>query len=129
MDERLIQQQEQELAKTGRYYLHVCFMTIPLLCILQRVADHQVDIIECCGHPLVQAFQHRHAKADVGHKVAVHHVIMQHLRTGIQHHAAVCAKLIEISRKDRRTNDRHCVLYSPLFFRKITPSVLPEHLF
>ena len=32
MDERLIQQQEQELAKTGRYYLHVCFMTIPLLC-------------------------------------------------------------------------------------------------
>ena len=31
MDERLIQQQEQELAKTGRYYLHVCFMTIPLL--------------------------------------------------------------------------------------------------
>ena len=41
----------------------------------------------------------------------------------------VCAKLIEISRKDRRTNDRHCVLYSPLFFRKITPSVLPEHLF
>ena len=51
------------------------------------------------------------------------------LRTGIQHHAAVCAKLIEISRKDRRTNDRHCVLYSPLFFRKITPSVLPEHLF
>ena len=32
MDERLIRQQEQELAKTGRYYLHVCFMTIPLLC-------------------------------------------------------------------------------------------------
>ena len=32
MDERLIQQQEQELAKTGRYYLHVCLMTIPLLC-------------------------------------------------------------------------------------------------
>ena len=32
MDERLIQQQEQELAKTGLYYLHVCFMTIPLLC-------------------------------------------------------------------------------------------------
>ena len=32
MDERLIQQQEQELTKTGRYYLHVCFMTIPLLC-------------------------------------------------------------------------------------------------
>lgn len=41
----------------------------------------------------------------------------------------LCTKLIEISRKDRRTNDRHCVLYSPLFFRKITPSVLPEHLF
>ena len=99
------------------------------LCVLQRVADHQVDIVECCGHPLVQAFQYRHAKADVGHKVAVHHVIMQHLRTGIQHHAAVCAKLIEISRKDRRTNDRHCVLYSPLFFRKITPSVLPKRLF
>ena len=56
-------------------------------------------------------------------------IALKNKRTGIQHHAAVCAKLIEISRKDRRTNDRHCVLYSPLFFRKITPSVLPEHLF
>ena len=32
MDEKLIQKQEQDLAKTGRYYRHVCFMVIPLLC-------------------------------------------------------------------------------------------------
>ena len=31
MEEALIQWQEQELAQTGRYYKHVCFMTIPLL--------------------------------------------------------------------------------------------------
>ena len=31
MEEALIQWQEQELARTGRYYKHVCFMTIPLL--------------------------------------------------------------------------------------------------
>jgi len=59
------------------------------LCILQRVADHQVDIIERVRHGLVEALEHGHAKTDVGHKVAVHHVIVQHLRAGIQHHAAV----------------------------------------
>mgnify|MGYP002517083801 FL=1 len=32
MDEALIQAQEQELQKTGRYYTHLCCMTIPLLC-------------------------------------------------------------------------------------------------
>ena len=32
MDETLIQKQEQELRQTGRYYQHLCFMTIPLLC-------------------------------------------------------------------------------------------------
>ena len=32
MDEKLIQMQELELERTGRYYRHVCFMTIPLLC-------------------------------------------------------------------------------------------------
>ena len=31
MEEALIQWQEQELAQTGRYYKHICFMTIPLL--------------------------------------------------------------------------------------------------
>ena len=31
MEEALIQWQEQELARTGRYYKHVCFMVIPLL--------------------------------------------------------------------------------------------------
>ena len=31
MEEALIQWQEQELAQTGRYYKHVCLMTIPLL--------------------------------------------------------------------------------------------------
>ena len=32
MDEKLIQKQEQELERTGRYYRHLCFMAIPLLC-------------------------------------------------------------------------------------------------
>lgn len=32
MDEIQIQLQEQELQKTGRYYKHICWMTIPLLC-------------------------------------------------------------------------------------------------
>lgn len=31
MEEALIQWQEQELAKTGRYYRHVCWMALPLL--------------------------------------------------------------------------------------------------
>ena len=32
MDEALIQEQEAQLQKTGRYYKHICFMAIPLLC-------------------------------------------------------------------------------------------------
>ena len=32
MDEALIRLQEEELQRTGRYYKHICFMTIPLLC-------------------------------------------------------------------------------------------------
>ena len=32
MDEKLIQKREQELERTGRYYRHLCFMAIPLLC-------------------------------------------------------------------------------------------------
>ena len=32
MDETLIQEQELQLEKTGRYYEHICWMTIPLLC-------------------------------------------------------------------------------------------------
>lgn len=32
MDEALIQVQEQELARTGKYYQHVCWMMLPLLC-------------------------------------------------------------------------------------------------
>ena len=32
MDEALIQEQEAKLQKTGRYYKHICFMAIPLLC-------------------------------------------------------------------------------------------------
>ena len=75
--------------------------------ILQRVADHQVHIIKSIRQIFVQALEHRHAKADVGHKVAVHHIIMQHLCTGIQHHAAVCTQFAKISRKNRRTYDRH----------------------
>ena len=31
MEEALIQWQEQELARTGRYYKHVCWMAVPLL--------------------------------------------------------------------------------------------------
>ena len=72
----------------------------PRLCkrlgISQRAADHQVHIVERRGHPLVQALQHRHTKADVGHEMAVHHIVVQHLRPGVQHHPAVCAQLREI---------------------------------
>ena len=75
--------------------------------ILQRMADHQVHIIKGIRQIFVQALEHRHAKADVGHKVAVHHVVMQHLCTGIQHHAAVCTQFAKISGKDRRTYDCH----------------------
>lgn len=32
MDETLIQAQERELTRTGRYYQHVCWMAVPLLC-------------------------------------------------------------------------------------------------
>ena len=32
MDETLIQARERELARTGRYYQHICWMVIPLLC-------------------------------------------------------------------------------------------------
>lgn len=32
MDENQIQLQEQELLKTGKYYKHICWMTLPLLC-------------------------------------------------------------------------------------------------
>lgn len=32
MDETLIQAQERELTRTGRYYQHLCWMTVPLLC-------------------------------------------------------------------------------------------------
>ena len=34
-------------------------------------------------------------------------IVMQHLCTGIQHHAAVCTQFAKISRKNRRTYDRH----------------------
>ena len=32
MDEALIQEQERQLQKTGRYYKHICFMAVPVLC-------------------------------------------------------------------------------------------------
>ena len=32
MDESLIREQEQQLQKTGRYYKHICWMAMPLLC-------------------------------------------------------------------------------------------------
>ena len=32
MDETLIRTQERELARTGRYYQHICWMAVPLLC-------------------------------------------------------------------------------------------------
>ena len=33
MDETLIRAQERELAKTGHYYKHLCWMVVPLLCV------------------------------------------------------------------------------------------------
>ena len=32
MDETLIRAQQRELTRTGRYYRHVCWMAVPLLC-------------------------------------------------------------------------------------------------
>ena len=32
MDEALIREQEQQLQKTGKYYKHICWMAVPLLC-------------------------------------------------------------------------------------------------
>ena len=32
MDEALIQEQERQLQKTGRYYQHVFWLCVPLLC-------------------------------------------------------------------------------------------------
>ena len=32
MDESLIREQEAQLQKTGRYYKHICFMVVPVLC-------------------------------------------------------------------------------------------------
>ena len=32
MDEALIQEQERQLQKTGRYYKHVFWLCVPLLC-------------------------------------------------------------------------------------------------
>ena len=76
--------------------------------------EHDLELINVAAETspavrqiFVQALEHRHAKADVGHKVAVHHVVMQHLCTGIQHHAAVCTQFAKISGKDRRTYDCH----------------------
>ena len=83
--------------------------------VLLGVGDHQVDVIESVRQGLVQALEHRDAKADVRHEVAVHHVIMQHLRTGIQNHPAVCAEMAEVSRKDRRTECCHFILLPVIF--------------
>lgn len=33
MDEALIRLQEEELQRTGRYYKHICFLCVPLLCV------------------------------------------------------------------------------------------------
>ena len=33
MDEALIRKQEEELQHTGRYYKHICFLCVPLLCV------------------------------------------------------------------------------------------------
>lgn len=33
MDEALIRLQEEELRRTGRYYKHICFLYVPLLCV------------------------------------------------------------------------------------------------
>ena len=89
--------------------------------ILQRVADHQMHVIEGVGQTLVQALEHRHAKADVGHEVAVHHVVMQHLRTGVQHHAAVRTQFAKIGRKDRRTYDCHSISLRSVIFSSFCP--------
>ena len=39
----------------------------------------------------------------------------KHFCAGIQHHAAVCAELAEVSRKDRRTDRCHFILLPVIF--------------
>ena len=38
MDESLIREQEAQLQKTGRYYKHICFMAVPVLCMAAYLA-------------------------------------------------------------------------------------------
>ena len=71
------------------------------------VGDHQMHIVKRVGQGGVQALQHRHTKADVGHKVAIHHVIVQHLGAGVQHHLAVSAQTGEIGREQGRAYHSH----------------------
>ena len=96
--------------------------------VLLGAGDHQVDVIESVRQGLVQALEHRDAKADVRHEVAVHHIIMQHLRTGIQHHAAVCAEMAEVSRKDRRTDRCHFYFTPRYFLENFCNFALPPSL-
>ena len=68
-----------------------------------RVLDHQVHVVKGVGQSLVQALEHRGAIADVGHKVTIHHVNVQHVRTGVQGGPALCGQIGQVGRKDRHT--------------------------
>ena len=78
--------------------------------ISQRVAHNKVDVIKRLRQPLMQAGQHRHAKADVGTKITIHHVIMQHLSAGVQHQAALGPQLCKVGRQVEELILSHCIV-------------------
>ena len=60
-----------------------------------------MDVVDCLRKYLVQRLEHRNAKAEIVHEVAIHHVKMDHVRTGVQNTLAVLAKACKIGGKDR----------------------------
>ena len=49
MDEALIRLQEEELQRTGRYYKHICFLCVPLLCgfavLMGNLCDRLISLL------------------------------------------------------------------------------------
>ena len=73
-----------------------------------------MHVVVGVGQSLVQAGQHRHAQADIGHKMAVHHVNVQHIGPGVQDLAAFPSQVGKIRRQDGRTQLNHILPLFPL---------------
>ena len=59
--------------------------------IVQRAANHEMDVKKGVRQGLVQALQHRHAHREVGHKMAVHHINVDETRPRLRHRCDVIA--------------------------------------